>query len=95
MIRLDTPAARSGATHALVLVALRFALVGFRLGRDSNILDVGYAGVVGADLLLKCSQPYGKMPTYRDGLRRPLRQRRSDGYVQSTSGRSASRCFER
>ena len=71
-----------GPTHALVLVALCFALVGFRLGlnnRNSNILDVGYAGVVGADRLLNGSQPYGNMPTRPgDGLRRPLRERRPD-----------------
>ena len=54
-----------GPTHALILVALTFALVGFRLGlnnRDSNILDVGYAGVVGADRLLNGTIPYGHMP---------------------------------
>ena len=41
---------RSGRTHMLLLIALMFALMGFRLGlnnQDSNILDVGYAGVVG------------------------------------------------
>ena len=83
-----------GATHALVLVALCFALVGFRLGlnnRDSNILDVGYAGVVGADLLLNGSQPYGNMPTSQ-GTACAGRYANGDpiGYVQSTSGRCES-----
>jgi hypothetical protein len=55
-----------GPTQALILVALTFALIGFRLGlnnQDSNILDVGYAGVVGADRLLHGTIPYGHMPT--------------------------------
>jgi hypothetical protein len=83
-----------GTTHALVLVALCFALVGFRLGlnnRDSNILDVGYAGVVGADRLLNGSQPYGNMPTNR-GTACAGRYANGDpiGYVQSTSGRCES-----
>ena len=83
-----------GATHALVLVALCFALVGFRLGlnnRDSNILDVGYAGVVGADRLLNGSQPYGNMPTSQ-GTPCAGRYANGDpiGYVQSTSGRCES-----
>ena len=83
-----------GATHALVLVALCFALVGFRLGlnnRDSNILDVGYAGVVGADRLLNGSQPYGNMPT-NQGTPCAGRYANGDpiGYVQSTSGRCES-----
>jgi hypothetical protein len=54
-----------GPNHALILVALTFALIGFRLGlnnQDSNILDVGYAGVVGADRLLNGTLPYGHMP---------------------------------
>src|SRR5207245_5656011 len=54
-----------GPTHALILVALTFALIGFRLGlnnQNSNILDVGYAGVVGADRLLNGTLPYGPMP---------------------------------
>lgn len=54
-----------GPNHALILVALLFALVGFRLGlnnQDSNILDVGYAGVAGADRLLDGTIPYGHMP---------------------------------
>jgi hypothetical protein len=77
-----------------VLVALCFALVGFRLGlnnRDSNILDVGYAGVVGADLLLNGSQPYGNMPT-NQGTACAGRYANGDpiGYVQSTSGRCES-----
>ncbi|MDX6594424.1 MAG: hypothetical protein QOJ13_3620 [Gaiellales bacterium] len=82
-----------GPNHALILVALTFALVGFRLGlnnQDSNILDVGYAGVVGADRLLDGTIPYGHMP---DKTGKPCAGRYSNGdaigYIQP-SGRCES-----
>jgi hypothetical protein len=83
-----------GPTQALILVALTFALIGFRLGlnnQDSNILDVGYAGVVGADRLLHGTIPYGHMPT-KAGTPCAGRYSNGDpiGYVQSTSGRCES-----
>ena len=83
-----------GPNHALILVALTFALVGFRLGlnnQDSNILDVGYAGVVGADRLLHGTVPYGHMPVK---TARACHGRYANGdpvaYVQSTDGRCES-----
>jgi hypothetical protein len=54
-----------GDRHLLVLVALVFALMGFRLGlnnQDSNVIDVGYAGVAGASRLMHGVVPYGHMP---------------------------------
>jgi hypothetical protein len=83
-----------GPTQALILVALTFALVGFRLGlnnQDSNILDVGYAGVVGADRLLHGTIPYGHMPV-KAGTPCAGRYSNGDpiGYVQVTSGRCES-----
>jgi hypothetical protein len=51
--------------HLLVLVGLVFALMGFRLGlnnQDSNVIDVGYAGVAGAATLMDGVLPYGHMP---------------------------------
>jgi hypothetical protein len=83
-----------GPTHALVLVALTFALIGFRLGlnnQNSNILDVGYAGVVGADRLLHGTLPYGHMPV-KQGRQCGGHYSNGDaiGYVQSTSGRCES-----
>jgi hypothetical protein len=83
-----------GPTHALVLVALTFALIGFRLGlnnQNSNILDVGYAGVVGADRLLHGTLPYGHMPV-KEGRQCGGHYSNGDaiGYVQSTSGRCES-----
>ena len=83
-----------GPTHALVLVAVTFALIGFRLGlnnQNSNILDVGYAGVVGADRLLHGTLPYGHMPV-KQGRQCAGHYSNGDaiGYVQSTSGRCES-----
>jgi Glycosyltransferase family 87 len=83
-----------GPTHTLILVAAIFALVGFRLGlnnQNSNILDVGYASVVGADRLIDGRAPWGSFPT-SDGT--PCAGYRSGGdpvgYVQRTSGRCES-----
>jgi hypothetical protein len=58
-----------GDRHLLILVGLVFALMGFRLGlnnQDSNVIDVGYAGVAGASRLMDGVLPYGHMPN-RDG----------------------------
>jgi hypothetical protein len=55
-----------GDRHLLLLVGLTFALMGFRLGlnnQDSNVIDVGYAGVAGAATLMDGVLPYGHMPT--------------------------------
>ncbi|WP_217914138.1 glycosyltransferase 87 family protein [Miltoncostaea marina] len=41
-----------------VTLALRFGLNAF----DSNVIDVGYAGVIGADRIADGSTPYGNMP---------------------------------
>jgi Glycosyltransferase family 87 len=54
-----------GERHLLVLIGLIFALMGFRLGlnnQDSNVIDVGYAGVVGASRLIHGQVPYGHFP---------------------------------
>ncbi|MGN6380937.1 MAG: glycosyltransferase 87 family protein [Gaiellales bacterium] len=54
-----------GERHMLVLIGLIFALMGFRLGlnnQNSNVIDVGYAGVVGASRLLHGEVPYGHFP---------------------------------
>ncbi len=54
-----------GDRHLLVLIALVFGLMGFRLGlnnQDSNVIDVGYAGVAGASRLMDGELPYGHMP---------------------------------
>jgi hypothetical protein len=52
-----------------LLAAVTLFLVGFRIGLDvehpRSVIDVGYAGVIGADRILEGRAPYGAMP--RDG----------------------------
>jgi hypothetical protein len=48
-----------------VLVAATVFLAGFRIGLNietSNVIDVGYAGVIGADRITHGEAPYGHMP---------------------------------
>jgi hypothetical protein len=82
-----------GDRHLLILVGLVFALMGFRIGlnnQDSNVIDVGYAGVAGASRLMDGVLPYGHMPN-RDGKACGGRYFNGDpvGYVQ-TDGRCES-----
>ena len=78
---------RVGETHLLLLIALVFGLMGFRLGlnnQDSNVIDVGYAGVAGASRLIDGVLPYGHMP---DKTAKPCGGKYSNGdpkaYIQS------------
>jgi hypothetical protein len=47
------------AALLVAALALRFGLNAF----DSNVIDVGYAGVIGADRIAHGATPYGTMPT--------------------------------
>ena len=62
-----------GASRAVwpvwVLAAATVFLAGFRIGlnvRDSNVIDVGYAGVIGAHRIAQGESPYGHMPRQGD-----------------------------
>jgi uncharacterized membrane protein len=49
-----------------VLAAATIFLIGFRIGLNtetSNVIDVGYAGVIGAERIATGQAPYGHMPT--------------------------------
>jgi hypothetical protein len=46
-------------TLLIAALALRFGLNAF----DSNVIDVGYAGVIGADRITHGETPYGNMPS--------------------------------
>lgn len=46
-------------TVLIFALALRYGLNAF----DSNVIDVGYAGVIGADLISHGETPYGNFPT--------------------------------
>ena len=51
------------------LAAAAVFLVGFRIGlnvRDSNVIDVGYAGVIGAHRIVHGESPYGNFPVEED-----------------------------
>jgi hypothetical protein len=48
-----------------LVAGLAIFAMGFRIGLDvwsSNVIDVGYAGVAGADRILRGQSPYGNMP---------------------------------
>jgi hypothetical protein len=52
-----------------VLIAAAVFLAGFRIGlnhESSNVIDVGYSGVVGADLILHGEAPWGNFPVEDD-----------------------------
>jgi hypothetical protein len=54
-----------------VLLAAAVFLLGFRIGlnhEDSNVIDVGYAGVIGAQRIASGVMPYGNFPD-EDGLK--------------------------
>jgi hypothetical protein len=63
-----SPASRPLWPVWLLLAATVF-LAGFRVGlnlRASNVIDVGYAGVIGADRIANGQAPYGHMPVQED-----------------------------
>jgi hypothetical protein len=66
------------------LVAATLFLVGFRIGHNVDkgrtVIDVGYAGVIGADRILDGTAPYGAMPV-TDGLR-PCGRPNADGEIR-------------
>ena len=75
-----------GTLPVWLLAGAAIFLIGFRGGLDrydSNVIDVGYAGVVGADRLVNGDTPYGTFPTrtgvtcgivYSDGTSQGYRQ---------------------
>jgi hypothetical protein len=73
----------AGSLPLWVLAGAAIFLIGFRGGLDrydSNVIDVGYAGVVGADRLISGDTPYGTFPA-RTGV--PCGIRYSDGTSQA------------
>jgi hypothetical protein len=65
-----------------LLVAATVLLVGFRAGLNtehSSVLDVGYAGVIGADRLADGVTPYGNFPVKETG--RPCGPATEDGDI--------------
>jgi len=63
------PAAAPPVWPVWALVAATVFLAGFRIGlnaRDSNVIDVGYSGVIGAERIAHGQSPYGHMPIQDD-----------------------------
>jgi hypothetical protein len=80
--------ASTGRLPPWALAALAVFLIGFRLGLnafDATVIDVGYAGTVGADRLIRGELPYGNFP---DASGAPCGIKNSDGtssaYRQAT-----------
>jgi hypothetical protein len=85
-LRSERRPAFSSSLPLWVLAGAAIFLIGFRGGLDrydSNVIDVGYAGVVGADRLISGDTPYGTFPTrsgatcgltYADGTSQAYRQ---------------------
>ncbi len=69
-------------------------LTGFRVGlnlRDSNVIDVGYSGVIGAERIVHGEMPYGHMP--KEGKLKPCGPADSEGETRErvqTNGRCES-----
>jgi hypothetical protein len=78
-----------------VLTGATLFLVGFRVGlniqEQRRVIDVGYAGVIGADRILHGSAPYGAMPVTDD--LEPCGAENSEGEIRDrvqTNGRCES-----
>jgi len=77
-----------------LLASATVFLVGFRLGlnvRSSNVIDVGYSGVVGADRIVHGQSPYGHMP--REGSLKACGAADAEGEIRDriqTNGRCES-----
>ncbi|HZP73743.1 MAG TPA: hypothetical protein VFA97_10230 [Gaiellaceae bacterium] len=67
--RGDRPAQGEPVWPVWVLAAATVFLAGFRVGlnvRASNVIDVGYSGVIGADRIVNGQSPYGHFPVEDD-----------------------------
>ena len=63
--RSDRPARGAAVWPVWVLAAATVFLAGFKVGlnwRASNVIDVGYSGVIGADRIVHGQSPYGHFP---------------------------------
>ena len=91
-----TGRATRGATRwsAWVLLALTVFAAGFRVGlnvRSSNVIDVGFAGVIGAERIVHGEVPYSHMPV--EGTLKACGPKDQDGEIRDriqTNGRCES-----
>jgi hypothetical protein len=77
-----------------LLASATVFLAGFRIGlnvRSSNVIDVGYSGVIGAERIVHGQSPYGHMP--REGSLKACGPADADGEIRArvqTNGRCES-----
>jgi hypothetical protein len=67
--RADRPPRGAAVWPVWVLAAASVFLAGFKVGlnwRASNVIDVGYSGVIGADRIMRGQSPYGHFPVEDD-----------------------------
>jgi uncharacterized membrane protein len=90
-VRGRAPAAARPVWPVWALAAVTVFLVGFRIGLNteaSSVIDVGYAGVIGAERISNGEAPYGHMPV-EAGLE-PCGPENSEGAIRDriqTNGR--------
>jgi hypothetical protein len=67
-LRGRSPSRRAAVWPVWILAAATVFLAGFRIGLNlegSNVIDVGYSGVIGAHRIVNGEAPYGHMPVQR------------------------------
>ena len=93
-LRGRSPSRRAAFWPVWMLAAAAVFLAGFRIGLNleaSNVIDVGYAGVIGAHRIVHGEMPYGHMPVQDN--RRPCGPSDQSGEIREriqTNGRCES-----
>jgi hypothetical protein len=93
-IKGRSPSRRAAFWPVWVLAAATVFLAGFRIGLNlegSNVIDVGYSGVIGAHRIVNGQAPYGHMPV--QGRLRPCGDADAEGEIRDriqTNGRCES-----
>jgi hypothetical protein len=90
----DRPVRGSTVWPVWLLLAATVFVAGFRIGlnlRDSNVIDVGYSGVIGAERIVHGQSPYGNFPL--EGDLKPCGPASASGEIRDriqTNGRCES-----
>jgi hypothetical protein len=93
-VRARGPSRRAAFWPVWLLAAATVFLTGFRIGLNlhgSNVIDVGYSGVIGAQRIVNGEMPYGHMP--KEGTLRACGRADSEGEIRDriqTNGRCES-----
>jgi hypothetical protein len=93
-VRGRSPSRRAAFWPVWALAAATVFLAGFRIGLNlegSNVIDVGYSGVIGAHRIVNGEAPYGHMPA--QGRLRPCGDADAEGEIREriqTNGRCES-----